>query len=337
MNLSEKYNRNKESFHEDLREKGDKNQITVKKKEASFDDEQPLYYMFNNTDTDRSCEFQKPYSTAPIPIILMSLGRSGSSITWDTLSKLLGTTTKAHEITGGNHDKTKYFFNHIEDESWPVHKLCVIQRKNIEQFDGPVISGFQWKPFRFSLDHPMGKAGLQAIANHTAPEIKVIFLSRNPLDKLISNLKHKGYENSKELLPHCAVGDEECIKSHQAHSKVTISPIGQELVHRMTAGLENKRYCEEVLNSYGIQFHSVTYDDLYSNEQDDVKPWVKIFEFLGRGPEKVENYRKDLTMKDIRDTFAVAKTSSSRHEDLIENYEEVKKTLEDAGMGYLLH
>ena len=41
-------------------------------------------------------------------------------------------------------------------------------------------------------------------------------------------------------------------------------------------------------------------------------------------------------MKDVEDAFAMAPTSSKSHKDKITNYEEVKKTLVEAGMQDLL-
>ena len=41
-------------------------------------------------DSSKTCELLPESSDAPLPVILMALGRSGSSITWDVMSHLTG-------------------------------------------------------------------------------------------------------------------------------------------------------------------------------------------------------------------------------------------------------
>ncbi len=98
---------------------------------------------------ETDCTFESPHSEAPVPLILMSLGRSGSSVTWNTLSTMLGSTTVAYEITGGNRTTAEQFFDDIESSvgtNWAIKRLCQIQKRNMAKYDNPVISGFQWKP-----------------------------------------------------------------------------------------------------------------------------------------------------------------------------------------------
>ena len=47
----------------------------------------------------RLCQF-KLSGNEPLPVLLISLGRSGSSITWDTIATLTGQLNKAWEYTG---------------------------------------------------------------------------------------------------------------------------------------------------------------------------------------------------------------------------------------------
>ena len=304
---------------------------------ASFRDTIPFnnFKSKNNTDDEERCEFNH-HSSAPVPVILMSLGRSGSSVTWNTLSTMLGSTTNAYEVTGGNREKAVRFFEERSFDDWPVRHLCNIQKKNIEKYENPIISGFQWKPYRITLEHPKGISGLKAIASHTNPSIKVIFLSRSPLDRLISNRRHKGYQHTEEVPAHCAIDDQDCIDRHKAHAKGTTIPTGKELVQSLKSGEQIDRMCHEILSCSGIQYLSVKYEALY-NDTQDVSEWIRIFDFLGKSPKNVTNYRENLTMKDVENAFAIAPTSSKRHRDTISNYEEVKKTLIEAGMQDLLH
>ena len=301
---------------------------------AIFNDVMPSDFKFENDD-NITCEFNHDPS-APIPVILMSQGRSGSSVTWDTISSMLGSTTKAYELTGGNRTKSERFFAELKHDDWPIQKSCIIQNYNIEHYENPVISGFQWKPFFVALKHPKVKTGLKAIAANTNPPIKVILLSRNPLDRIISNLKHMGYQNTDEVPAHCAIDDQDCIERHRAHTKGTMLPTGKKLIQSIKGNFRKQEMCREMLSLYGVQYISVTYEALYNDDQD-VSEWIRIFDFLGKSPKNVQNYRENLTMKDVEDAFAMAPTSSKSHKDKITNYEEVKKTLVEAGMQDLLH
>ncbi len=345
-----------------------------------------LNYTHNNRNS-KQCTFQKPYSEAPIPLILMALGRAGSSVTWNTLSTLLGSTTTAYEITGGNKTKSLNFFNSLqqgqEEQSgdmdtnaggvgvgvnWAVERLCATQRYNLEHVEDPVITGFQWKPYRVTLNHEFGKGALEVLGKYNPhnrtrnnitnssitdgkgkddeniidvdaddrPNIKVLFLSRNPLDRLISNIRHRGYIRSDEIPAHCAIDDKGCVERHRAHSKGTVLPVGKELIHSMKSGLQIDRLSRTYLEQYGVDHLNVRYENLF-NGNGNVTEWVRIFDFLGRGPKDVVDYRDNLTMEDIQRAFAMAPTSSKRHRDTIANYDEVEETLIGAGLGRLLH
>lgn len=294
----------------------------------------------NNTDVEKNkCSFLQPYETNPVPLILIAMGRTGSSVTWDTISTLLGSTTKAYEITGGNATKSRNFFDSIDlnlGSDWAIERLCKVQNYNVKNFEDPVISGFQWKPYDYTFIHPYGKGALEKIAAFNNPPIRVLYLSRNPLDKIISNMRHKGYQHSKEVPAHCDIDDKECIKRHEAHSQGIAFANPQMLVHDIKGSLRLDQKILDFLSSNGVKHISVSYEKLYDSG-DDVKEWVRIFDFLGRSPKHVQNYATDLTRQHIQDAFAFAPTSTQHHNEMITNYWEVKKVLEDAGLDYLLH
>lgn len=323
----------------------DGNKNYKKPRTTIFSEGIPSEYLANDEEHEK-CKFQQSKS-APTPVILMALGRSGSSVTWDTLTTMLGSTTKASEIPGGNQTKSIDFLNSRTDPKWPINKSCYIQNKNRAQFvdPPPVITGFQWKPYIVSLNHTMGKAGLEAIANHnhhnSTTTIKIIFLTRNPLERLMSNTRHKGRKGSKEVPAHCAIDDEECVKRQKELSKGTVLPTGKNLVHSLKSALRTDQMCKTALSSNGLQYLHVTYANLYNpphnEDDDDAFEWKRIFDFLGKSPKNMKNYRTTLTMKHVRDAFAIAPTSSKLHEDIIQNYDEVKQSLVQAGLGYLIH
>lgn len=89
--------------------------------------------------------------TGPIPVVLMSLGRSGSSITWSTMSALTGERNIAFERTGQTMEKTEQFFSCLEKcplahPNWTIQSLCHIQRRRPDVTIKSGIAGFQWKP-----------------------------------------------------------------------------------------------------------------------------------------------------------------------------------------------
>jgi hypothetical protein len=117
----------------------------------------------------------------------MAFGRSGSSVTWNTLSRLVGDATIAYEITGGNQNKSIEFFNsipHSIHENWATLRLCNIQRRHMKMSKKDrkqySVVGFQWKPYFATFDHPYSISGLQKLADE---RIKVVFLTRNSLDR----------------------------------------------------------------------------------------------------------------------------------------------------------
>lgn len=89
--------------------------------------------------------------TGPIPVVLMALGRSGSSITWSTMSALTGERNVAYERTGQTIEKTENFFACLEKcplayHNWTIQSLCHIQRRRPDVTINSGIAGFQWKP-----------------------------------------------------------------------------------------------------------------------------------------------------------------------------------------------
>jgi hypothetical protein len=141
------------------------------------------YYINYRKKYDR-CEFK---ANGAQPAVLMALGRSGSSVTWDTLSRLSGDGTTAHEITGGNQNTSLAYFNDIKDhinENWATLRLCNIQQYYIDKskVDGKnyKLVGFQWKPYKSSFNHHYAIDGLRKLA---ADGMKIIYLTRNPLDR----------------------------------------------------------------------------------------------------------------------------------------------------------
>ena len=70
---------------------------------------------------------------SPIPVILVSLGRSGSSAIWQVMSRLTGNCFEVEEYTGGGSIASKPFFNSIKEGNngnWILGYLCKEQIKH---------------------------------------------------------------------------------------------------------------------------------------------------------------------------------------------------------------
>ena len=298
------------------------------------------YYLHYKKKYDR-CQFDPE---GPVPAILMALGRSGSSVTWDTLSRLAGDgePTISHEVTGGNKEKSIAFFDQIEDhinERWASLRLCNIQRYYRDKSKGNKnrysLVGFQWKPYLATFDHHYAVDGLRRVADDG---LKVIYLTRNPLDRYISNQRHKGFIHSDEIPAHCDVNDIDCVERHKKHSKgITINVKDEERKHKFIASLENSLRAdvmiEDRLNDLNVTYVHVTYEKLFDGDAeatDEADEWKRILTFLGLSKE-------GLTIGDARATFQLASTSTNKHSLSIANFEEVASLLKDTKYEKLLH
>ena len=128
-------------------------------------------------------------------------------------------TTRQHEQLCNTFVSNVKYIQPEVGSHFAVNQLCKLQhdaKDKVKQGEG--IVGFQWKPIHYGLSHEYGIGALQEIATHVDPVIRVIHLTRNPLDRLISNRKHiSSSKTNKKIEAHCADGDEECIKEHHEH------------------------------------------------------------------------------------------------------------------------
>jgi hypothetical protein len=168
---------------------------------------------------------------------------------------------------------------------------------------------------------------LDEIAAQNDPGIRVIHLTRSPLDRLISNLKHA--QSNGAIKAHCATGDEDCLKEHHQHEIAIQLPTGKELMRSLNQGLTHDRQVADILATRGIRHVHVDYDRLYHLNRAD--EWLRIFKFLGRGPQE------NLTMEEVRSNFDLAPTTASQHKDMIANFDEVWTTLKGTSLECLVH
>ncbi len=271
----------------------------------------------------------------PLPLILISLGRSGSSVLWGTMSHLTGLRNVAWEYTGGNLNSSREFFHNLKADpklgyDWPIKKLCKIQRRESVQSPINGIVGFQWKPYFSSFDHEYAIEGLKAIASHQNPIIRIVYLRRNALDRKISNIRHDRSKigDGEAISAHCEIGDTACINKHSKYDNAITFPTGSKLMQWLQTDANHEYKIRKRLSDLNVKFVEVTYERLFNSE--DAKEWMRIFQFLGVGP------TQNLTIDDVRSSFAMASTHTKSRKETIINFEDVEKTLSGTKFEYLL-
>lgn len=182
-----------------------------------------------------------------------------------------------------------------------------------------------------TFDHHYAIEGLEQIAS--MDNVKVIFLTRNSLDRYISNIRHEGFQHTNQVPAHCSVEDLECIKRHKKHSQGITLKCDEKLLLRLRHNLQLDEVVADRLSTLGVKHLRVAYEQLYhsTDESDIAEGWLRINRFLGVGPQN------DLTIAEVKDHFAYASTSSPNHREIIANFYQVEKFLKDSDLGYLLH
>jgi hypothetical protein len=280
---------------------------------------------FANRHRFQKCNFTPIEKGGPIPVVFIVNGRSGSDATWAALSSLAGGETPIGEHTGENQIKAMDFLGRMTEEEgawWITEHLCQFAHRHC---DKPLVS-FKWKPFLDSWELPAAKGMLRKLATFNEPRIKVIFMTRNPLDVMISKAKHKSTHG--RLDAHCKANDVRCIKKQKEKGTGLHLPT-ETLLKDLTEAFDAFDVFEESLNDWNIDYIKTTYEDLY--DRDDAGEWMRIFKYLGRGP------THNLTMAQVVESFTLAPTSHKHHNESLANYQEVYELLVDTEFEYLIH
>jgi hypothetical protein len=276
---------------------------------------------YERKDLYSKCNFTPLQQRGPVPIVYICAGRSGSSNTWMTLSNLAGgEPNEALETFGSNPNDVNDFLDYLESEEkgswWVEEHLCEITKHNCNS----AIAGFQWKPYGDSMTSPAGRGALKKIAsfsmdgnNNSGEKIRVLYMTRNPIDVIMSGLKHK----KSGISAHCDADDVKCMKKHE--NNLLLMPT-HKLLETLKEAEEHVSLVENTLTEMGIHYYRTTYEKLYSS--NDANEWMNIFAFFGRGP------THGLTLDDVEKAFPYAKTSKRSREEVLENYDELKDLLD---------
>jgi len=268
---------------------------------------------------------------SPIPVILVSKGRSASSSTWQVMSRLTGHCFACQEYTGMNSTLQQEFFSRIkpgENGNWILGYLC--SQQIAYRNKGGIIS-FKWKPFNrayndVSLD---GLDGLRMIAHHASPQIKVISSSRNHLDVIVSQKKHWLMKHQDGgAYAHCSSDNTTCLEAHKKFGSGIYIPLDTLLNKlRYLSTLEN--IFDKNLKKLNVPHIKVSYEKLYHG--DDAEEWMRIFRFLGRGP------GSNLSRNIVDKAMEHVGTSNPLHNVSMSNYEKVRDILRGTEFESLLH
>jgi len=261
----------------------------------------------------------------PVPVILMGLGRSGTSPTWQIIGNLTGQETNSYEYTGSSTKESFAFFDKIGSDdggTWLLGFMCWLQKHN----PNSGIIGFKWKPYPSVFT----KASLNAlivIARSIKPRIRIVRLKRNLLDVIISRYKHNNEKVS--LSPHCIAGDDKCLQYHLKFGTGIKLPT-KGLVKQLEALNNNEHDIDGLLVELDISHILVSYEELYySNHANE---WIKLLTFL-----EAKYTSINITRENVNRAMRWVPTSVYKHKDKVSNYEEVKLTLNGTQFSHLIH
>ena len=269
-------------------------------------------------------------SSLGTPTILISLGRSGSSATWQLMSAMMGNHTfEATEDTGSSTEKSLDIFNNIFNQSlhgkcWIRQLLCTHQHHNRQRRDDGQsmagIYGFKWKPYFITFGSNKSIEALQWLSHNS--HVKVVNNRRNLLDVVISRYKHE----DGSVRSHCTVGDDDCLTKHES-ARPTLPTRKNRLINILESLEEETNHADRLLDEYNVPHIDVSYERLYTS-RDIAVEWNRLFAFLGVGPasSSMKNDHR-LTSEELIANMEHAATSSLSLRDKVQNYDEVVNIL----------
>jgi hypothetical protein len=330
---------------------------THSQKISSTGHHDPTDYSYNTSNFSLIESCLNP--EGPIPVVLMSLGRSGTDATWQILKALTGTKMKAIEIVGGNEEETLDFFRSLEGlqteaDTWALDETYDWRKKgggtkSVRGFyfhtkdfcaEGNCIDGkwiFKWFCEEQQRHKDIGglvgfkwKAYMSALrtepAHNALKLIAELGVSNTPIRVIRSRrnpfdvyLSELKHSMQEDLPDHCKADDEDCMQKHASIQLVV--PV-DEMFEWLQNTFDEENEIDALLSEMGIRTVHVEYDDLYYSrtEQEGLTEWNKLFKFLGQ--------RHDWTWGDIEGAAGLKPTTKSRsHKVMIENFDAVFQRL----------
>jgi hypothetical protein len=169
--------------------------------------------------------------------------------------------------------------------------------------------GFKWKPDFDSWRYNSSRFWL------AEKRIPVLYVHRNPIDLLISKLKHN---ISSSLEYHCAPGQEECIKMHK---NVRVNVNLNTVIPLLQKYHMEKYSIPMQLFRTGANFMTVSYENLaFSNDDDRLRLLQAIIDFVYPGDNGIT-----ANMSFFRTQFEL--TNQRNHSLQISNYAKLVRKL----------
>ena len=270
------------------------------------------------------------------PFVLITRGRSGSTVLADTIEMLSNgyvdpVSPVTTELLTGSVGQRKKEFDPVKLVRMWLQNQCRRQQRVIRG-DLPArlqkaasaaapggnfansskLIGFKWKMREgFTARHNALIARL-----FKAQQIRVVFFERNYLDFQISTGKHA---IAPWLPPHCAPENSDyhwCMKQMKSLKvclQVDYLPhLFEELAHESQLHLD-------ALESAGVPFMRLWYKDLFQRDNHTAY-WTQLMNFLGRaGP---------VTVDDLENAGSKKKTTSNNQRDVLINYDAVAAVIQ---------
>lgn len=203
----------------------------------------------------------------PNKYILISLGRSGSTPTFAAIDKLTHgqmrplDKTMLYEILGSSSHA-------MQKHADPDRKTRRFFEKKLVQNPTTPTAGFKWKPL---VDNDNYDRVWKWCAENG---VKLILMTRNPLDMVISEQKH--HENPS-LNPHCHGPD--CVAKHAA-VRVTL-PVGDELFDRMTKLQAHYDLTRGKCAAMHAKCFETSYEKLFAkDDKKQLAAWHELIAFV---------------------------------------------------------
>jgi len=316
-------------------------------------------------------ECLKKSGKTPTPSVLMSIGRSGSTVMLDMLSTLTNSQSDViwREFVGQNIWDQQYFFNltidykeKFESESQHINNIGMILKQSeakpnevparghskhgewmmnylcrlMSERPGELV-GFQFKPLLFTfVKYEESRETLQLIASLAATAAEVeeeppIVVIRNRRNSVDVFLSTMKHLGNEDLSDHCATGDEECLKNFKGEGRQFVDDVDF-FYNKILNIWGQENMIDRLLDDNKVPYVPVSYDIMFYPDQ------------ISDGEDewnKILQYINPgsprVSWANVQDAMKLASTSSSRnHADIIANWEEVYARFEGTEIEYLL-
>jgi hypothetical protein len=268
-------------------------------------------------DAAKNVSFSVSPSNGPRKLIILSHGRGGSTVVASTLGQFT-LAEKLDDELFGEDDLA------MATVSSPTHRIETWFKKQEKHQPGAHYVGFKWKPVYSS---PAYDAAWQWVGTHA---VRVVSVSRNFLDTLISMTKH---QQATDLPAHCYSNrsDSECVQQYESvRVHLDVNTIVQSL-----ADIEQiESQTMKKLDEFDVQYLHASFQNLFAGENTSrqfhngagksvaLAAWNSVLKFLGE-PTATDYHEIAVAIT----ATGLESTSRGTQCDLLKNAAEVRTAL----------